>query len=262
MRPGSRVPRRIRALCGAAGCVLFSLAPLFADDHTAASGFYFGLGAAMNFADATTQSSSVRVADDLGTAGLRFYDSTWLFEPGSTFSGAAGYAFGNVRLEGEFSYTTSSIGHWSWLLRDASGNIVNRTIIERRLDWFGMMANAWYDIDGGLPATPYLGGGLGAVYLAAVETEWGESVGSVDIGDYDFLEAAGVGIGFHVGAGFGIDLLESLQLRIGYRVTAVTAAKLAEERDTETGTDTYPRTHHLPTLLEQRIELRLSYQSS
>ncbi len=252
---------RIRALCGAVSGLLLSLTPVFGDNHTAASGFYFGLGAAMNFADETTENSSVRIADDLGAAGLRFYDSSWVFEPGYTFSGAAGYAFGNIRVEGEFSYTTSSIGHWSWVLRDANGNVINRTFIERRLDSFGMMANAWFDIDGGMPVTPYLGGGLGAVYLAAVENEWGESAGTVDLGDYDFLEAAGVGIGFHVGAGFGIDLLDSLQLRLGYRATAVMAAQLAEERDTGTGTDTYPRTHHVPTLLDQRIELRLSYQS-
>ena len=49
---------------------------------------------------------------------------------------------------------------------------------------------------------------MGAVHLAAIETEWGESVGAVNIGDYDFLEAAGVGIGIQVGAGLGIDLLE------------------------------------------------------
>ena len=249
---------RFRTLFGAVSCLLFSFTAVFGDNHTATSGVYFGLGVATNFADATTESSAVRREDDLA-AGSRFYDSYWYFEPGFTLSGAAGYAFGDIRVEGEFSYTTNSIGHWSWVSRDANGNVINRTFIERRLDSFGMMANAWYDINGGMPVTPYLGGGLGAVYLAAVETEWGESAGSVDIGDYDFLEAAGVGIGFHVGAGIGIDLLDFMQLRLGYRLTATTAAKLVEDRDS--GNDTYPRTHHVPTLLDQRIELRLSYQS-
>ena len=250
---------RIRTLYAAVSCVLFSFTPVFGDNHAAASGFYFGLGAAMNFADATTETSPVRWEDDFGAGGSRFYESYWYFEPGFTLGGAAGYAFGNIRVEGEFSYSTNSIGHWSWEARDANGDVINRTFIERRLDAYGMMANAWYDIDGGMPATPYIGGGLGVVYLAAFESEWGASVGSVNIGDYDFLEAAGVGIGFHVGAGIGIELLDHMQLRLGYRLTAVTAAKLVEDRDFETGT--YPRSHHVPTLLDQRIELRVSYQS-
>ena len=249
----------VRTVCAAVSGLLFSLTPVFGDNHAADSGFYFGLGAAINFADATTETSQVRLEDDFGSGGSRFYESYWYFEPGFTLSGAAGYAAGNIRLEGEFSYSTSGIGHWAWEARDANGDVTNRTFIERRLDAFGMMANAWYDIDGAAPVTPYVGGGLGAIYLAAVETEWGESVGSVDIGDYEFLEAAGVGIGFHAGAGIAIDLLDFMQLRLGYRLTAVTAATLVEDRDF--GTDTYPRSHHVPTLLDQRIELRVSYQS-
>ena len=254
---------RIRILCAAVSGVLCSLTPVFGDNHhhAADSGLYFGLGAAMNFADATTETSPVRLKDDFGAGGSRFYESYWYFEPGFSLSGAAGYAFGDVRVEGEFSFSTNSIGHWPWEARDANGNVTNRTFIERRLDAFGMMANAWYDVAGDLPVSPYFGGGVGAVYLAAVETEWGESAGSVNVGDYDFLEAAGVGIGFHVGAGLGIDLLDFMQLRLGYRLTAVTAATLAEDRDYATGTDTYPRSHYLPTLLDQRVELRLSYRS-
>lgn len=250
---------RIRTLLGSVGCLLFSFTPVFGDGHITNSGFYFGLGAGTTFADATTEGSAVRLRDDFGRAGSRFYDSYWYFEPGVTLSGAAGYAFGDVRVEGEFSYTVSSIGHWDWEARDADGNVTNRTFIERRLDSIGMMANCWYDIDTGSLVSPYFGGGVGAVHLAAIETEWGESVGNVNIGDYDFLEAAGVGIGFQVGAGVGIDVLDFMQLRLGYRLTTTTAAKLVEDRDF--GTDTYPRTHYVPTLLEHRVEFRLSYQS-
>ena len=250
---------RVRILLGSVGCILFSLTPLFGDSHIANSGFYFGLGAATTFADATTESSTVRLRDDFGGAGSRFYNSYWYFEPGVSLSAAAGYAFDGVRVEGEFSYTVNSIGHWAWESRDANGNVMNRTFIERRLDSIGMMANGWYDLNIGTLVSPYFGGGVGVIHLAVIETEWGESVGSVNIGDYDFLEAAGVGIGFHVGAGLGIDVLEAMQLRLGYRLTATTATKLLEDRDS--GTDTYPRTHYVPTLLEHRIELRLSYQS-
>ena len=250
---------RIRFLFGFVGWFLLSLTPVFGDGHVANSGFYFGLGAAMAFADATTESSAVRLRDDFGGGGSRFYNSYWYFEPGVTFSGAAGYSFGHVRVEGEFSHTVSSIGHWDWEARDGDGNVINRTFIERRLEAIGMMANAWYDVDTGTPVSPYFGGGVGAIHLAAIETEWGESVGAVNIGDYDFLEAAGVGIGIQVGAGLGIDLLEFVQLRLGYRLTTTLAAKLVEDRDF--ATDTYPRTHYIPTLLDHRIELRLSYQS-
>lgn len=250
---------RIRFVLGFLGWLLFSILPLFGDGHTTRPGFYFGLGAAATFADATTETSHVRIGDDLGAGGSRFYESYWSFEPGVSFSGAAGYDFGDVRVEGEFSYTVNSIGQWAWEARDAGGNVTNRTFIERRLDAFGMMANGWYDFDTGTPISPYFGGGMGAVYLAAIETEWAESLGVVDIGEYDFLEAAGVGIGIQAGAGFGIDLLDFMQLRLGYRLTATLAANLVEDRDF--GSDTYPRTHYLPYLLDHRIELRLSHQS-
>ena len=128
---------RVRILLGSVGCILFSLTPLFGDSHIANSGFYFGLGAATTFADATTESSTVRLRDDFGGAGSRFYNSYWYFEPGVSLSGAAGYAFDGVRVEGEFSYTVNSIGHWAWESRDADGNVMNRTFIERRLDSIG-----------------------------------------------------------------------------------------------------------------------------
>ena len=165
-------------LPGLAGCFLLSVLPLFGDGHTARPGFYFGLGAATTFADTTTETSQVRLRDDLGSGGARFYETYWYFEPGVSFSGAAGYDFGYVRVEGEFSYTVNSIGQWAWESRDATGNVTNRTFIERHLEGFGMMANGWYDFDTGTRISPYFGGGAGAVYLAATETEWGESVGA------------------------------------------------------------------------------------
>ena len=67
------------------------------------------------------------------------------------------------------------------------------------------------------------------------------------------------GIGVQAGAGFGIHLLDFMQLRLGYRLTATLAANLVEDRDF--GNDTYPRTHYLPHLLDHRIEIRLSHQS-
>ena len=133
---------RIRTWCAAVTGVLFSLTPVFGDNHAADSGFYFGLGAAMNFADATTETAQVRWEDDFGAGGSQFDQFYWFFEPGFTLGGAAGYAFENVRVEGEFSYSTSILGHWDWEARDAGGNVTNRTFIERRLDAFGMMANA------------------------------------------------------------------------------------------------------------------------
>ena len=87
-----------------------------------------------------------------------FYNSYWYFEPGVSLSGAAGYAFDGVRVEGEFSYTVNSIGHWAWESRDANGNVMNRTFIERRLDSIGMMANGWYDLNIGTLVSPYFGG--------------------------------------------------------------------------------------------------------
>ena len=100
---------RVRLLLGSLCCLLLPLAPLLADSHRADSGFYVAVRAGSTFTDPAT-GSLVRMRDDYGSGDPIFYDSRFTYGTGVSVNGAAGYAFGALRLEAELSYAVSDLG--------------------------------------------------------------------------------------------------------------------------------------------------------
>ena len=253
---------RMRMLLGSLGCLLLPLAPLLADSHRADSGFYVAVRAGSTFTDPAT-GSLVRMRDDYGSGDPIFYDSRFTYGTGVSVNGAAGYAFGALRLEAELSYTVTDLGHWTWEVRDDQGGFVNGTVVLQRLDATGLAANLWYDIDTGTVFSPFLGAGAGAVFLFANEAEWPVSRGSGGLQNYEFLWATGFGLTYHLGAGIGVEVGAGVDARFGYRLSTTLESQLRDQRTYTVsggGTDTFIRTHYTPTVLQHRIALGLSYR--
>ena len=145
---------RVRLLLGSLCCLLLPLAPLLADSHRADSGFYVAVRAGSTFTDPAS-GSLVRMRDDYGSGYLIFYDSRFTYGTGVSVNGAAGYAFGALRLEAELSYAVTDLGYWTWEVRDDQGRFVNETVVLQRLDATGLTANLWYDIDTGTVFSPF-----------------------------------------------------------------------------------------------------------
>ena len=93
--------------------------------------------------------------------------------------GSVGYDFGSIRTDAEFGIQTysASIGE--------RGDYIEATNV------FGlaMMANAWYEIESGVPFSPYFGIGAGATYISI--SEYG-----LDGNGWGFAYQAGVGVSF------------------------------------------------------------------
>ena len=251
----------VRLLLGSLGCLLLPLAPLLADSQRADSGVYVAVRAGSVFSDPAT-GSLVRMRDDYGSGYLIFYDSRFTYGTGVSVHGAAGYAFGALRLEAELSYTVTDLGYWTWEVRDDQGRFVNQTVVLQRLNATGLTANLWYDIDTGTVFSPFLGGGAGAVFQFANEAEWLVSQGSAGLEDYEFLWATGFGITYHLGAGIGVEVGAGVDARFGYRLSTTLESQLSDERTYTVagGTDTFTRTHFTPTVLQHRLALGLSYR--
>lgn len=119
-------------------------------------------------------------------------------DPGFAAGGALGYAFGQLRVEGEALFKSASLDEVTYaptgLTVDVSGSV----------SVLGVMANAWYDIDTASPWTPYIGGGAGWARIGA------------EVKEVDFDESDGV-FAYQVGAGIGYSMSESTTVFIEYR---------------------------------------------
>ena len=253
---------RIRLLLGVLCCLLLPLAPALAHRHQAGSGFYLAVRAGSVFSDPGT-SLLVRVSDDYGSGDPIHYDSSFTYGAGLGVNAAAGYAFGALRLEAELSYAATDLGYWEWEARDAQGRFRNQTFVLRRLDSTGLTANLWYDIATGTMFTPFLGAGAGAVFLFANEAEWPVSQGSAGLENYEFLWATGLGMTYHLGAGFAVKVGARVDASFGYRLSTTLESRLSDERTYVTAsgdTATFTRTHHTPTVLQHRLTLGLRYR--
>ena len=251
----------VRLLLGFLGCLLLPLAPLFAESRRADSGVYVAVRAGSVFSDQAT-SSLVRVSDDYGSGDPLFYESQFTYGTGVAASAAAGYAFGALRLEAEFSYTATDLGYWNWQARDAQGRILNQTFVLQRLNATGLTANLWYDIDTGTVFSPFLGAGAGALFLFANEAEWLVSQGSAGLQNYESLWATGFALTYHLGAGVGVEVGAGVAMSLGYRLSTTLESQLSDERTytVADGTDTFIRTYYTPTVLQHRLALGLSYR--
>lgn len=131
-----------------------------------------------------------------------------VWKDGFNLGARGGIAWGPWRLEGEFRYLEN--GDDTIARHPAHGN---RTA-------YALLANAIYDFDIGLPFSPHIGGGLGAVALHD-----SVSVPSIGVG-----EATGVTdweFGYQGIAGIRYDIAPTVSLDIDYRYLAAAGASFA-----------------------------------
>jgi opacity protein-like surface antigen len=130
-----------------------------------------------------------------GTKGTAEYDT------GFGITGALGYDFGMVRIEGEVGYRKNDYDKVG-----ASGqNKVNGSGDVSGLDF---MANAYLDIENETSFTPYIGGGIGAAILKSSDINAGSIVISSDddtVFAYQFI------------AGAAYSITEAWMLQLEYR---------------------------------------------
>ena len=144
------------------------------------------------------------------------------YKPGFGLDAAVGYAFGNIRLEGEVS--------WSQLGADDVKFKGSNLQVDG--DWrgdvsaLGLMANGWYDIATGTRWVPYVGGGLGAAQLDIGERFKGTvtddddsdpNTNVVDEGDGSIDRVDDWVFAYQVGAGIGYRIDDRAVVQFGYR---------------------------------------------
>lgn len=167
-----------------------------------AQGWYVSAGAGMyNPQDADTLGGLVDVDYDGGTVvGL-----------------AVGHSFASgLRLEEEISYRKADV--------DTFGAAGMSTSAGGDINTLSLMTNFWYDVGGDDWLTPYWGGGIGLVRVAADDVRLGE-VAIVD--DSDVVAA------IQIGVGLAVSLTPSLSLTIDYRMMETTDPTLINEAGTD-----------------------------
>ncbi len=126
------------------------------------------------------------------------------YETGFGASGALGYDFGAVRVEGEVAWRRVDIETIE--VRDATGSLraihdvtgVIEPELPTRTAVLSGMVNGWLDLDLALPVQPFIGGGAGVA-----------RVSSDNSSDTVFA--------WQVGAGIGYPLGPTVTLQAGYR---------------------------------------------
>lgn len=124
------------------------------------------------------------------------------FDPGLALGIAAGYNFGEVRLEGEIGYQKNDIDKISAC---AGGLCISGIGASGDATSTSFLANGYYDFVNTSPFTPYISAGVG---LAKIEVDdfsvVGINIGSAD--DTVFAYQLGVGVGYAVNKNLTIDL--------------------------------------------------------
>ncbi len=210
-----------RVLCAVA--LLWLLPAVFSPDAHARSGSGLYLSGAAGMALSSTSDFNSAV-----TKGQTDFDS------GLGYSVALGFGWSALRMEAEASWRRTDLDSIQYDQLTVDGHklpanviqaINNNVDVNGTRTTLGLMANAWYDVDIGMPFTPYFGGGLGVtrvVYDVGLPVELPGSVtlpsgtvatvlGGLGGDDADWVLA------YQVGAGVGYRLLESLVVHAGYR---------------------------------------------
>jgi outer membrane protein OmpA-like peptidoglycan-associated protein len=188
----------------AATLALLAAAPAHADD-----GWYFSAGTGINYVP------DLKVSNTLAKANPAKVESGL----GMTITGAGGYAFGPVRVEGEFGWRNNGIDKVTTpALGKASGT--------GELEPLSFMANAYYDIGTGTRWTPYIGGGIGAVYLNGKIEEAGTTL----------TEMGRTAFGYQGIGGVAYKVNDALSLKGEYRYLATVDTEMPNEPGVGAGT--------------------------
>lgn len=182
--------------------------------------------------------------------------------------GAVGYDFGSFRVEGEVSHASadfkSKATHIGYSYPEGDDGLRTPKLEELpdgyssemdglRLAATRLLANVYYDVETGTRFRPYAGIGAGAAHLSVSP-----------------LFGSGWALAFQGLAGLGVELVEGVDIRLGYRILGTTGSSLeakvnsatrGQEELTDTGSvsNTMLFTMTLPIALIHQVELGVRY---
>ena len=121
-------------------------------------------------------------------------------------------AWGNFRLEGEFSYRKNDLDAVDVKTLTVAGVVftaLGTAALEGDTSSLGFMANGWYDFDTGTPWVPFVGAGVG---VAKINIDIESVAGITTI--YDESDTV---LAFQVGAGVGYNVTPKTTVSLSYR---------------------------------------------
>ena len=128
-------------------------------------------------------------------------DGELSFDTGYEVSGAVGYAFGNLRAEGEISYRrvdTDTLRVNSVTLGSFTAVGLGTFAVDGSASALALMGNVWYDIPTGTRWVPFVGGGVGATRVNYTADAIGGAPKAIDETDTVFAYQFGAGIAYQV----------------------------------------------------------------
>lgn len=180
-------------------------AALFMPGTSAANDWYLAFGGSATL----LQDSDSTLTDAVGNS----IDFTTEFDAGFGITGAMGYSWNQVRLEGEVSYRQNDIDsiELTSITLAGIGSFTTAAAFEGDGDVsaLGFMVNGWYDFNTGSRWTPYLGIGVGTAQISindASVTILGVDVPLADDDDWVFAYQAGAGITYEISPNVDISL--------------------------------------------------------
>lgn len=173
------------------------------------NGWYFSAGTGV------TSSPDLSMPNTVAKANPTKVESDY----GMAITAAGGYAWGPVRVEGEFGWRDNGVDK---VTTPGLGKLNGTGDLEP----LSFMANAYYDFDTGTKWTPYIGAGIGAVYLGGKVEEAGTTV----------TEMGRTGLGYQGIGGVAYKINDSLSLKGEYRYLATTETDLPNSSSLGAGT--------------------------
>ena len=209
---------RFGAKTVAGALALCLVVPLGAHAEGSGNGWYVSgnVGAAVAGAmDSTGETEDVGEGGVLITSRAKAELTT---DTGFGLDAAVGHAWGNLRLEGEVSWSRLEVDE---LKLDESPNLEVDVEWGGEVSALGLMANGWYDIDTGTQWVPYIGGGLGAARvefgLGATGTITDLDDGEVTTHDGSITTSKDWVFAYQIGAGVGYRVSDTAVVQLGYR---------------------------------------------
>src|SRR5262245_45941086 len=161
--------RKVSFACGMA----LVAAGAITQEVKAAEGFYVGVhGGAVFLRDGRFHDLSTSTSNGTTSITASLTDIKQKFDTGAGIGAHAGYGFANgFRVEGETTYRRNTLGDLAFKAKvtttTSTGTTATATSVSLRADvetdihsW-AFMVNGFYDIDLGMPFTPYIGAGIG-----------------------------------------------------------------------------------------------------
>ncbi len=160
-----------------------------------------------------TVSGGIGWAPDIErTVGNGSRNATIEFESPYGLSAAYGRTIGSwLRLEGEFSFIKAEID-------EVTGHFGQDTDEVGRDRFYNMMVNALANFENSTDFTPFVGGGIGAVYAqhnVTFDPDIVDNIPAVDSNDYDWA------LGYQLMAGVGWEFEPGMTLDVMYRFFGV-----------------------------------------